>query len=86
MVKSRTLVSFIAELSKEFRNDHMKLCFLWYDEIMLEGIMNDYRRENYAYQILEGEKISKKQFQIFTDVVVPLQHRISGDLLQDHEL
>lgn len=82
MNKSRTLVSSFATIEDKFRNDHMKLCFLWHDEIMLETL-NDYARNNYASQILNDEKLDRKYVKIFTDVVTPLENKVSKSLLDD---
>lgn len=80
---SRAFVSSFAELEDSFRNDHMKLCFLWHDEIMLE-VLNEYSRNNYASQILNESPLDKGQLSIFTDVVVPLQDRVSKELIEQH--
>lgn len=81
---SRAYISSFAELENGFRSNHMKLSFLWHDEIMLD-LSNDYRRQNFPSQIINGETLDKKQLSIFTDVFVPLQDRVSKELLEAHE-
>jgi len=82
MSKSVSFVSSYAELAHGFRDDHMKLCFLWYDEIMLETL-NEYRRNHYAEQIIGDTNIEKRYLKLFTDIVVPLERRVSEDLLKN---
>ena len=84
MDTSRTFVSSFAELKDDFRNDHMKICFLWHDEVMLD-VSNDYRRNNYATQISGSESLSKEQTSLLTDIFIPLQDRVSSDLLEAYE-
>lgn len=81
---NRAFISSCAELEDGFRNNHMKLSFLWHDEIMLD-LFNDYRRQNFPSQITNGETLDKKQLSIFTDVFVPLQDRVSKELLETHD-
>ncbi|MEO8646236.1 hypothetical protein [Pseudomonas sp.] len=81
MGTSRSFVSSFAELKDDFRNDHMKICFLWHDEVMLD-ISNDYRRNNYATQISGNETLTKEQTSLLTDIFIPLQDRVSSDLLE----
>lgn len=83
MKTSRAFVSSFAELDSDFRKDHMKLCFLWHDEIMIEA-NNEYRRENYASQIVGEDHLSREEVKLLTDVVVPLQDRVSQDLIVSH--
>ena len=80
---SRSLISCFAAINNDFRNDHLKLCFLWYDEIMIETL-NEYGRINYANQILHDEELERKQIQIFTDIVTPLEERVSKGLLDNY--
>jgi len=79
----RSLVSFFARANDNFRQDHLKLCFLWYDEVMIESI-NDHDRANYVDSIVEKEKLEKKHIRIFTDIIVPLEEKVSKDLLQEY--
>lgn len=81
---SRTFISVYAELKENFRSDHMKLCFLWHDEVILD-ISNEYRANNYAYQMTSGESLSKEQISLITDVFVPLKNRVSQELLEARE-
>lgn len=83
MSNNVSLISSFAESSSNFREDHLKLCFLWYDKIMLETI-GDYHRKNYALQILKDEKTTKKDVQNFTDIVLPLDSVVSNDLLDEY--
>jgi len=47
MSQARTLVSYWAAFSsKKFLVDHLKLCFLWYDETIIETV-GDYQRRNF---------------------------------------
>lgn len=83
MKQLRSLVSCFAKSENDFRNDHLKLCFLWYDEVMIETI-NEYDRANYANHILKDEALERKQIQIFTDIVRPLKENVSKELMESY--
>lgn len=83
MNKLRSLVSIFAKSNDNFRNDHLKLCFLWYDEVMIECI-NEYDRANYVSHIIENENLEKKYIRIFTDIVIPLEEKVSKEVLDEY--
>lgn len=82
MEKLRSLVSIFARSNDDFRKDHLKLSFLWYDEVMIETI-NEHDRANYVNSIIENENIERKHIQIFTDIIVPLEEKVSKELIRD---
>ena len=79
----RSLVSWFAKVNDNFRRDHLKLCFLWYDEVMIESI-SERDRANYVSNIVENENLEKKHIKVFTDIVIPLEERVSKDLLEEY--
>lgn len=79
----RSLVSLFARSNDNFRKDHLKLCFLWYDEVIIESI-NEHDRANYVSHIIENKNLEKKHIRIFTDIVIPLEERVSKDLLDEY--
>lgn len=79
----RSLVSLFAKSNDNFRNDHLKLCFLWYDEVIIESI-NEYDRANYVSRIIENENLERKYIRIFTDIAIPLEEKVSKDLLDEY--
>lgn len=83
MINNISLISSFAG-TNNFNEDHLKLCFLWYDKILLETI-GEYHRTNYARQILEKENIGNNDLNNFTDIVLPLDGVVSNDLLGEYE-
>lgn len=84
MEKYRTLVSSYTSIDDQFRRDQMKLCFLWYDEILFEDI-GTYDESRWFSNLLLGEKLPKKQLHDLTDLIVPLRSRTHVDMKDYYE-
>lgn len=65
------------------RSDHLKLCFLWYDEIVLETI-GQYDEARFINGLLQREAVDRAVTHSMTDVIRPLnpglQRAVAGDL------
>ncbi len=82
MEKIRALVSHWASLGSEFSNDHLKLCFLWYDEVIIETIVPN-EKGFFFSKYIDQSSFSKKELMVFTDIVLPLEERVPKNLLKD---
>lgn len=83
MVTPRALVSSItSSIDKDFRTDHLKLCFLWYEEVLIETLGQfDERR---FYENLLGNDASKKNIShTLSDIILPLEKRVDKDLISN---
>ena len=83
MNTSRALVSHLTSITdKEFRADHLKLCFLWFDEILIETI-GDYDEKRFVEGLLKAEPPQRALSHALSDVIRPLdrelQDYITGD-------
>lgn len=81
MRKNRTLVSFWTSRQENFCLDHLKLCFLWFDEILVEALGPHYK-ENFTDLLLNKDKLNKNELDIFTDIVAPLDSRVSNETIE----
>tara|TARA_R110000850_G_scaffold277143_1_gene423522 strand:+ start:10265 stop:11224 length:960 start_codon:yes stop_codon:yes gene_type:complete len=85
MNTSRALVSHLTSIMDEdFRADHLKLCFLWYDEVIIETI-GKYDEKRFIDRLLQTECPPRALSHVLSDVIRPLdkqlQEHITGDLL-----
>ena len=84
MNTSRALISTWASLTDDFRRDHLKLCFLWYDEILFETI-GTYDERRLFEGLVKNEADTGNTIRSLADVILPLAARvgeeITGDLL-----
>jgi hypothetical protein len=83
MNTSRALVSHLTSLTDEdFRADHLKLCFLWYDEVIIETIGN-YDERKFVDGLLQAEPGKRALSHALSDIIRPLdkqlQNHIAGD-------
>lgn len=78
MKKNISLVSESALCEDFFQEDHLKLCFLWYDEILLENCLNLYT------SFIKKLDLNKKEMLYLTDVLLPLEKRVSDDLIKEY--
>lgn len=83
MNTSRALVSHLTSITDEdFRADHLKLCFLWYDEVVIETIGN-YDEKRFIDGLLQTERPQRALSHALSDVIRPLdkqlQEHITGD-------
>ena len=79
MTESRTLVSFQTVVTDDqFRSDHLKLCFLWYDEVLFDyiGTFDEAR----FFDKLLGDVPVRDRREI-TDVVIPLARRLDSAVI-----
>lgn len=77
---SRALISALtATTDHDLRNDHLKLCFLWYDEIILECIGN-YNETAFIRSILGLECDSRSTVHGMSDVIRPLDSRVKDQI------
>lgn len=79
MDKYRTLISSYTSIEEHFRQDQMKLCFLWYDEVLFEDI-GTYDESRWFSNLLLGENLPKALLGDLTDLIVPLHSRTSVDM------
>jgi hypothetical protein len=85
MQQNRALLSgWTAMTDQMLRSDHLKLCFLWYDEILVEPI-GEYDESTFIGGLLRAEENERSIAHAMTDVIRPLdrqlQQAIAGDLL-----
>jgi hypothetical protein len=79
MNTSRALVSHLTSVTdKDFRSDHLKLCLLWYDEIIIETI-GDYDEKRFIGGLLQSEHPHRTVSHALSDVIRPLDKQ-----LQEH--
>lgn len=79
MQTSRALVSHLTSLTDEdFRSDHLKLCFLWYDEVIIETV-GAYDERRFINGLLSAESSSRSLVHEMSDVIRPLDKE-----LQEH--
>lgn len=79
MDKLAALASGYALVPNHFTQDHLKLCFLWYDEVLLELIKgNDF--DDWLERLTRRDPVSREERHILSDVMVPLKSRVSKDV------
>ena len=74
MKANRTLVSCWTSLDRDFCEDQLKLCFIWYDEILVEPILKD-SIDPFINRLLGEERPDKRTAYALTDVLKPLDPR-----------
>jgi hypothetical protein len=81
---SRALVSWKTSVNDAFRTDHLKLCYLWYDEVLLETLSG---RDDLYPKLIEDlvkyENNAEKLARQLTDSMIPLADRVSLRALPD---
>ncbi len=80
MSVNRALISSWTGSQKPFRDDHVKLCFLWYDEVIFETLRDD---EDIHKNILGLENLDRNDFYYFTDVILPFEKISSSGLVAE---
>jgi hypothetical protein len=78
----RALVSSFTSINDQFQEDHLKLCFLWYDEVLFETI-GTYDEKRFFERLVKNEADTAKTIRSLTDVIVPLGARVAVDLTDD---
>ncbi|WAE62309.1 hypothetical protein OUY36_01665 [Stutzerimonas sp. R40042] len=79
MDREIALISTFGMLENGFREDHLKLAFLWYDEVMFEVLRMD-DEETEMSRIVRLDELSRSDVHAITDIIVPLTRRVSKDL------
>lgn len=83
MVTPRALVSSItSSIDKDFRTDHLKLCFLWYDEVLIETI-GQYDEQRFYANLAGDESKERKILHVLSDIIIPLEKRVKKDVIGD---
>lgn len=83
MVIPRALVSSItASIDNEFRTNHLKLCFLWYDEVLIETL-GEYNEQRFYTSLLGEAADNRKIAHTLSDIIVPLEKRVQKDVIGD---
>lgn len=79
MSGTRALVSsWTAGQDDAFREDHLKLCFLWYDEILVEPL-GQFDASKFIDELLEGET-SRSITHAVSDVIRPLDEELRKEI------
>lgn len=78
MTASRALVSSVAMTTDEsLRSDHLKLCYLWYDEILFETLRPDL--EDHSIKRLVGD-LPRRDLHEISDVFVGVNRRLPEEV------
>ena len=78
MTYQSTLISFDAFAVGHFRNARMKLCFLWFDEIVFEDI-GLHNREAFLSGIDGFSALEQRRKSLLLEAVSPLSERLRID-------
>lgn len=78
MSKNITLVSNRNMFNQAFE-DHLKLCYLWYDEVLLENFGKQY------YNYIENLNINNRDAAYLTDILIPLEKRVPKCLVEEYK-
>lgn len=78
MQEIRALISYIASVDDDFRQDHLKLCALWYDEVLYEYIGRN-SESDYLSRLTKGE-LGSSDIHDLSDIIMPVDKRISSEL------
>lgn len=76
-MEARTFFSVFAISDKGIKNDYLKFCFLWYEEVLYESL----GRVDVTNLVEEFKLLNKKEFDILTDVIVPLEKKVPEDII-----
>lgn len=68
----------MASFKDDFSDDHMKLCFLWYDEVLYETLGKTSEEEWLSR--LAKDSLSASEIYDLSDVIIPVDKRISLEL------
>jgi hypothetical protein len=83
LTASRALISFMTlATNPSFRSDHLKLCYLWYDEVLFETI-GQYEEARFFGKLVGNEHNARKTIKALTDIIMPLGSRVSTDVKGD---
>lgn len=79
MDREVALVSTYGAIKDEYREDGLKLAFLWHDEVMIEILSLDEEDKEIDRLVGLGH-LQKGDAMAITDVIVPVTRRVSKDL------
>lgn len=80
MEESRALVSgWTAATDEDLRSDHLKLCFLWYDKIIVEPI-GKFDEVAFIRGLLGAETGDRSVLHAMSDVIVPLDQKLKEEV------
>lgn len=83
MSSSRALASFVTcATDLAFRSDHLKLCVLWYDEVLFESL-GSFDQRSFLEGLLADEEGADRTATALSDVLVPLHKLVGNDFLED---
>lgn len=78
----KALVSGWGSLGDEFREDHLKLCVLWYDEVLIEYLTPAMER-TFIDGLAKRGDIGQNDVKEITDVILPLTQRFPRSAYDD---
>src|SRR5689334_5211545 len=79
-MQSRALISgWTAATDEDLRTDHLKLCFLWYDEVIVETI-GKYDESAFIRRLLGAESEARSTVHKMSDVIRPLDARVQEEI------
>jgi hypothetical protein len=79
---ARALASFVTCATDErFRTDHLKLCVLWYDEVIFENL-GAFDQGRFLEGLVGEEKHARSTIKALSDLVLPLDKRTSPDVIE----
>lgn len=64
--------------NKEFRNDDLKLCFLWYDELLINTV-GDFNEKEYFSKF--SNNLTKKEMHLLTDIFTHLSKIVHSETI-----
>lgn len=82
MTSNSTFVSAFGSQSENFKNDRMKLCFLWFDEILFEDL-GRITREGFLASIAGFDALPFRERRLLTGAVSPISERVKIDWMAD---
>src|SRR5665213_3728816 len=84
MPPSRALVSLSAVVDPVFRQEHLKLCALWYDEVLVETI-GDYHTHHFLEQIVGDDERAEQAANGLRGALLPLRSKVSSEVIADED-
>jgi hypothetical protein len=79
--KSCAFVSqWTAVTNAAFRSNQLKLCYLWYDEVLFETV-GQYDEAHFFKRLVGDEPNAEKTIKEITDIILPLSRRVGTDVI-----
>ena len=79
-----TFVSAHGMVSESFKTDRLKLCFLWFDEILFEDL-GRISREKFLEGVEGFEGFTPNQKGVFLETIAPVSERVKIDWRADYK-